>query len=154
MYLFKSFNSTKIQTDILLYNRPKIKTIHKMNIIQTENMPTANGHYSQCIEHNGILYLSGQLPIDRETKKIPTTISAQTNLVLKNIETILHEANSDKNHILQVRIYIPTIQLWEEVNAVYSDFFGTHKPTRCIIPTNELHFNALIEIEVTAITKS
>ncbi|WP_282630622.1 RidA family protein [Empedobacter sedimenti] len=125
-----------------------------MKIIQTENMPIANGHYSQCIEHNGILYLSGQLPIDRETKKIPSTISEQTELVLKNIETILHEANSDKNHVLQVRIYIPNIQLWDEVNAVYSDFFGTHKPTRCIIPTNELHYGALIEVEVTAITKS
>ena len=125
-----------------------------MKIIQTENMPIANGHYSQCIEHNEILYLSGQLPIDRETKKIPTTISEQTNLVLKNIETILHEANSDKNHVFLVRIYIPNIQLWDEVNAVYSDFFGTHKPTRCIIPTNELHYGALIEVEVTAIKKS
>ncbi len=125
-----------------------------MKIIQTENMPIANGHYSQCIEHNEILYLSGQLPIDRETKKIPTTISEQTNLVLTNIETILHEANSDKNHVLQVRIYIPNIQLWDEVNAVYSDFFRTHKPTRCVIPTNELHYGALIEVEVTAIKKS
>lgn len=124
-----------------------------MNIIQTKNMPTANGHYSQCIEHNGILYLSGQLPIERETKKIPSTISEQTNLVLKNIETILHEANSDKNHVLQVRIYIPNVQLWDEVNTVYSDFFGTHKPVRCVIPTNELHYGALIEVEVTAITK-
>ncbi|MGV0977861.1 RidA family protein [Empedobacter falsenii] len=125
-----------------------------MKIIQTENMSIANGHYSQCIEHNGILYLSGQLPIDRKTKKIPTTISEQTILVLKNIETILHEANSDKNYVLQVRIYIPNIQLWDEVNAVYSDFFGTHKPTRCVIPTNELHYGALIEVEVTAIKKS
>ena len=77
-----------------------------MKIIQTENMPIANGHYSQCIEHNEILYLSGQLPIDRETKKIPTTISEQTNLVLKNIETILHEANSDKNHVFLVEMSI------------------------------------------------
>ena len=125
----------------------------KMNIIHTESMPIANGHYSQCIEHNGILYLSGQLPIDCETKEMPTSISEQTNLVLKNIETILHQANSDKNHILQVRIYIPNIQLWDEVNAAYSIFFEDHKPTRCVIPTNELHYGALIEVEVTAISK-
>ena len=124
-----------------------------MNIIQTENMPIANGHYSQCIEHNRILYLSGQLPIDRKTKTIPPTITEQTNLVLQNIETILHEANSDKNHVLQVRIYIPDVELWDKVNTVYSTFFGAHKPARCVVPTNALHYGALIEVEVTAITK-
>ncbi|WP_409516889.1 RidA family protein [Empedobacter sp.] len=44
--------------------------------------------------------------------------------------------------------------MWDEVNAVYSDCFGTHKPTRCVIPTNELHYGSLIEVEVTAIKKS
>ncbi|WP_312556711.1 RidA family protein [Empedobacter brevis] len=124
-----------------------------MRVIQTENMLAPNGHYSQCIEHNGILYLSGQLPVDPQTKTIPRTISEQTILVLKNIASILHEAGSDKNNVLQVRIYIPSIKLWDEVNTVYSKFFGTHQPVRCIIPTNELHYGALIEIEVTAILK-
>lgn len=57
-----------------------------MKIIDSPKMPKTNGHYSQCIEHNGILYLSGQLPIDQISKKIPKTIEEQTDLVLQNIE--------------------------------------------------------------------
>ena len=114
-------------------------------------MPASNGHYSQCIEHNGILYLSGQLPIDRETKTIPTSIEEQTDLVLKNIETILKEAGSNKKNVLQVRVYISNIKLWDKVNDRYSFFFEEHKPVRCVIPTGELHFGCLIEIEAMAI---
>ncbi len=122
-----------------------------MKTIETPKMPKANGHYSQCIEHNGILYLSGQLPIDQNTKIIPESIEEQTDLVLKNIETILIESGSSKNHILQARIYISDIELWDKVNERYSVFFQQHKPTRCVIPTRELHFGCLIEIEITAI---
>ena len=124
-----------------------------MKIIDTPKMPKANGHYSQCIEHKGLLYLSGQLPIDQKTKNIPSSIEDQTDLVLKNIERILVEAGSSKNHILQVRVYISNIELWDNVNERYSFFFQEHKPTRCIIPTHKLHFGCLIEIEVTAIVK-
>ncbi|MCK5775102.1 MAG: RidA family protein [Bacteroidales bacterium] len=123
-----------------------------MKIIDTPKMPKANGHYSQCIEHNGLLYLSGQLPIDQKTKNIPSSIEEQTDLALKNVETILIESGSYKDQILQVRVYISNIELWDKVNKRYSLFFKDHKPTRCIIPTRELHFGCLIEIEVTAIT--
>jgi reactive intermediate/imine deaminase len=122
-----------------------------MRIIDNPKMPVSNGHYSQCIEHNGILYLSGQLPVNMETKTIPRGIEEQTDLVLKNVGTILVEAGSNKFNVLQVRIYIANINLWDKVNSVYSNFFEYHKPARCIIPTSELHFGCLIEIEVTAI---
>jgi reactive intermediate/imine deaminase len=122
-----------------------------MKKITTPNMPKANGHYSQCIAHNGLLYLSGQLPIDPETRNIPEGIEAQTELALNNVETILEEAGSSKDQVLQVRIYIPDVALWDSVNAVYSTFFESHKPVRSIVPTRELHFGVLIEIEVTAV---
>ena len=70
-----------------------------MKTIETPKMPKANGHYSQCIEHNGILYLSGQLPIDQNTKIIPESIEEQTDLVLKNIETILISGIFRENQI-------------------------------------------------------
>ena len=124
-----------------------------MKIIKSLNIPKANGHYSQCIEHKGILYISGQLPIHQETKKVPKSIEDQTDLVLKKIETILSEANSSKNNILQVRVYISNIELWDKVNNRYSVFFKSHKPVRCIVPTRNLHYGCLIEIEVTASTE-
>ena len=114
-------------------------------------MPASNGHYSQCIRHNGILYLSGQLPLDLVTKEIPTTIAAQTDLVLQKVATILTEAGSAIDKVLQVRVYISDIDLWDKVNERYSVFFGKHRPVRCIVPSRELHFGCLIEVEVTAV---
>lgn len=124
-----------------------------MEIIQTDKMPKSNGHYSQCIHHNGILYLSGQLPINPVNREISKTIEEQTLQTLFNVELILKEAGSSKKEVLQVRIYISDISLWDKVNAVYSNFFEDHKPARSIVPTRELHFGCLIEIEVTAIKK-
>ena len=121
-----------------------------MKIISTERMPISNGHYSQVVEHNGTLYLSGQLPVDPVTKKIPGSIEEQTRVVLSKIELLLNEAGSSKQHVIQMRIYISDIALWDQVNAVYSEFFGNHKPARCIVPTRELHFGSLIEVEATA----
>ncbi len=121
-----------------------------MKTIITPNMPQANGHYSTVIEHNGLLYLSGQLPYERGSKNMAVGIEAQTKQVLENIEFILGEAGSNKNQILQMRLYIPNISLWETVNAVYAEFFSEHKPVRTVVPTRELHFGALIEIECIA----
>jgi len=122
-----------------------------MKIINTPNMPKSNGHYSQCIAHNGMLYLSGQLPINQADRSIPDTIEAQTDLALHNAEQILVAAGSNKSKVLQVRVYISNISLWDKVNERYAAFFQDHKPVRSIIPTRELHFGCLIEIEVTAV---
>ncbi len=119
-----------------------------------DGMPKSNGHYSQVIEHSGILYLSGQLPIDASTKKIPESIKEQTELVLAKIELLLNEAGSNKNKILQTRVYISDVSLWDIVNHVYIKFFGDHKPARSIVPTRELHFGCLIEIEALAVLNS
>lgn len=122
-----------------------------MKILQNDAMPRANGHYSQCIEHNGILYLSGQLPIHSETKLIPSSIEEQTLLALQNVQRILEAANESITSIIQVRIYIADILLWDKVNTVYAAFFGDHKPARSIVPTGALHYGAQIEIEVLAV---
>ena len=114
-------------------------------------MPKSNGHYSQCILHNGILYLSGQLPVDPKTRSIPETVEGQTDLALRNVGLILAEAGSSKEQVIQMRIYLSNIELWDKVNKRYSAFFGNHKPVRSIVPTREMHFGCLIEIEATAI---
>ena len=82
-----------------------------MEIVSNHDMPKSNGHYSQCIKHNGILYLSGQLPINTEDGKIPERIEEQTDLVLENVEKILISAGSNKNNVIRTRIYIPNVCL-------------------------------------------
>lgn len=122
-----------------------------MKIISSKNIPSANGHYSPCIEHNGTLYISGQLPVDPATKQIPDGVEAQTLLVLEKIDVILTEAGSSREKVIQMRIYISDIALWNKVNKVYTQFFGAHKPVRCVVPVGELHYGCLIEAECVAI---
>lgn len=119
-----------------------------MKIISTPDMPKSNGHYSQCIEHNGLLYLSGQLPIVPESKMIPLEIEDQTIQVFKNIEKILTEAGSELDKIIQVRIYISDIIYWDKINFIYSEIFKNSKPVRSIIPVGKLHFDCLLEVEI------
>ncbi|UCH96961.1 MAG: RidA family protein [Candidatus Aminicenantes bacterium] len=115
------------------------------------NAPQPAGHYSQAIVHNDVVYVSGQLPIVPETgEKIPGPIEEQTAQVLRNVSAILKAANSDLSQVLKTTIYISDISLWDEVNEVYSEFFGNHRPARSVVPTRELHFGFQIEMEVIA----
>lgn len=120
-----------------------------MEIIETAEMPKSNGHYSMCIVHNKTAYTAGQLPIGLN-KEIPTGIEAQSLMVFEKIEKIVTAAGSSKNQIIQMRIYLSDIEEWGKVNKVYADFFGSHKPVRCVIPTRELHYGCLIEAEAIA----
>ena len=122
-----------------------------MRIITSEKIPTPKGHYSPAIEHNGLLYLSGQLPVDPQTEQVPDGIEAQTRQVLQNVKLILTEAGSSMDQVLQVRLYISDVALWGAVNEVYASLFGAHKPVRAIIPTRELHHGCLIEVEAVAV---
>ncbi|MGB4973484.1 MAG: RidA family protein [Cyclobacteriaceae bacterium] len=121
-----------------------------MQIVISKNIPQPKGHYSPCITHNGIVYVSGQLPFHPKTREIPEGIEKQTWQVLQNLELILNEAGSSTAKVLQMRIYIPKMEMWDLVNKIYAEFFGAHKPVRCIVPTRELHYGCLIEIEATA----
>jgi reactive intermediate/imine deaminase len=121
-----------------------------MKIILTDRMPAVKGHYSPVVEHGGLLYLSGQVPVDPVTQKVPDTIEEQTELVLSKIDLLLRESGSSRRKVLQARIYITDISLWDQVNKVYAGFFGEHKPARCVIPAGKLHYGCLIEAEVVA----
>lgn len=122
-----------------------------MKYIQTKNALKANGHYSQAVAYNGILYLSGILPFDRLTGQfIDSTIKIQMAEVLNNLDSILKEAGTDRNHILKTTLYISNIELWEEVNHIYGEYFGSHRPARSIVPTGRLHFDSKIEMEAIA----
>jgi len=126
-----------------------------MNKIQPTNIPVPKGHYSPAVEHNGLVFVSGQLPWNYATGEIETgAIELQTELALRNVENILHAANSDLNHVLSMTIYVSEMELWDKVNEVYSRILGEHKPSRAIVPVKELHFGTKIEIQAIATVKS
>lgn len=97
------------------------------------------------------MFVSGQLPIDIDTgEKVIGDISTQASTVLKNLEEILTSVGSSKDQVLKVTVYIPDVKLWDEVNAIYSEFFGEHKPARVVVPTRELHYGFSVEIDAIA----
>jgi 2-iminobutanoate/2-iminopropanoate deaminase len=119
-------------------------------IIPPGTRPPA-GHNTPAIVHNGLVYVSGQLPIDPVTGQHETgDIAAQTQLVLNNLKRILEAAGSSLDQVLQVTVYTSDVSLWGEINRIYAEFFGNHKPTRAVVPTAPLHYGFLIEIAAIA----
>ena len=122
-----------------------------MKTIQPGEQPRPKGHYSPGILHNGLIYVSGQLPMTLDTRQPVTgTIEEQTELALRNVEAVLHAAGSDLDHVLQMTIYVSDMELWDAVNSVYARVMGEHRPARAMIPVKELHFGTKIEIQAIA----
>lgn len=123
-----------------------------MRPIQPKDQPTPKGHYSPGIEHHGVIYVSGQLPIDLVTRE-PFTgdIGEQTELALRNVEAVLNAAGSDLSRILQMTIYVSDMELWDSVNKRYAEVMGDHRPARAIVPVKDLHFGTQIEIQAIAL---
>lgn len=121
-----------------------------MKYIQTDKSPSPGGHYSQATVSGGFVFVSGQLPIDPVSGGIGSSIADQTRQVLDNLENILEAAGSSFKHVVKSTVYISDISLWGEVNRIYTERFGNHKPARAVVPTRELHFGCLIEIEAIA----
>lgn len=111
----------------------------------------SNGHYAFATIHQNTVYVSGQFAINPETtEKEFGPIEEETLQALKNVEMIVEAAGSKKEKILRMTLYISDIHLWDKVDAVYTEFFGEHKPARTIVPTNELHFGFKIEMDAIA----
>jgi 2-iminobutanoate/2-iminopropanoate deaminase len=122
-----------------------------MRVIQPEDQPRPKGHYSPGIEHDGLIFVSGQLPMDLVTREpFAGDIETQTELALRNVEAVLKAAGSDLQHVLQMTIYISDIELWDAVNRTYSKVMGEHRPARAIVPVKDLHFDTKIEIQAIA----
>ena len=122
-----------------------------MHTVLTKDAPKPAGHYSQAIVANGIVYVSGQLPIDPKTAgRAVGSIDEQAAQALRNVKAVLEAAGSDLDHVLKTTVYVSDIALWGRVNEVYAQFFGDHRPARAVVPTRELHFGYQIEIEAVA----
>lgn len=123
-----------------------------MREIIAEGAPKPRGHYSHAVEWNGLLFVSGQLPIGPDGVVHPElSVKEQTILVLGNLKTVLEASGSDLAHVLRAGVYISEISHWDQVDQVYGQFFGDHRPARSVIQVDRLHFGAKIEIELVAV---
>ncbi|RLJ71123.1 2-iminobutanoate/2-iminopropanoate deaminase [Hydrogenivirga caldilitoris] len=121
--------------------------------IFTEGAPAPVGPYSQAIEVNGTLYVSGQIGIDPGTNRLRESFEGQAEQVLKNVEAVLQEAGYSKGDIVKVVIYLTDITKFKEFNSLYESFFQgiEPKPARVTVGVKELPLGAQIEVEVTAV---
>lgn len=122
-------------------------------IIYTDNAPAPIGPYSQAVEQNGMLFISGQVPVDPETGSVvPGGVSEQTNMVLKNVQAIITAAGygNDLSKILKCTIYLNDMSHFTEMNAVYGTYFPTDPPARAAFAVKELPLSVMVEIEAVA----
>ncbi len=121
-----------------------------MNTIATSNAPGAIGPYSQGYEVNGIIYTSGQIPVNPATGEIPEGIAAQTEQSCKNVGAILEAAGSGFDRVFKTTCFLAEIADFAAFNEVYAKYF-TSKPARSCVAVKDLPKGVLCEIEAIAV---
>ena len=124
-----------------------------MQQIHTENAPKAIGPYSQAIKVGGLVFASGQLPIDMMTGQFPEGIKEQTRASLTNAAAILKEAGSDLSRVVKTTVFLSDMDNFAAMNEVYAEFFSQPYPARSAVAVKTLPKNALVEIECVATTE-
>lgn len=121
-------------------------------IISTPNAPAAIGPYSQAVEVNGTLYVSGQIPIDPATGKlVEGDVTVQAQQVFRNIRAILDEAGYSFADVVKSTVYLSDMSYFSDVNAVYKEYYHTECPARAAFAVKGLPLGSLVEIESVAI---
>lgn len=122
-----------------------------MKKIITQKAPEAIGPYSQAIEHNELIYISGQLPLNPETGEFAEGgVDELTRQSMKNIEAILLKAGSSLDKILKTTIYVQDLNDFAVINEAYGSFFGDPAPARACVEVARLPKGARLEIEAIA----
>ena len=116
-------------------------------IIHTENAPKAVGPYSQAVEVNGMLFISGQIPINPATGTVPEGIEAQTEQVMKNIGAILKEAGYSFENVVKSTCLLSDMVNFKAMNEIYGKYYAVNPPARAAFAVKDLPLGALVEIE-------
>lgn len=122
--------------------------MNEKTIIETEHAPAAVGPYSQGICINAVQFISGQLPVDPKTGKIVDGgIKEQTRQSLENIGAILNAAGLNYSNVLKTTVLLADINNFQEMNAVYNEYFKENPPARICFQVAALPMEAMVEID-------
>ena len=120
-------------------------------VIATENAPKAIGPYSQAIVHNGIVYLSGQIPLDPATNQIVEgDVGVQTERVLENIKAVLAASGSGLDRVLKTTVFLRDMGDFLKMNEVYGRYFASDSPARSTVQAARLPRDVSVEIDCIA----
>ena len=123
-----------------------------LNPIQTPNAPEAIGPYAQAVEAGGLIFCSGQIPINPATGSIEKAGAAeQTRQVLLNLKAVLEAAGSGLGKVVKTTVFLADMGDFPFVNSVYAEVFGGHRPARSTVQVARLPKSARVEIEAIAL---
>jgi 2-iminobutanoate/2-iminopropanoate deaminase len=123
-----------------------------MESIQTAQAPQAIGPYSQAVKANGMIFCSGQIPLDPATMQvIEGDVSAQTERVLRNLQAVLEAAGSSLQRVVKTTVFLADMGDFAAMNEVYGAFFGNNRPARSTVQVARLPRDVRVEIEVVAL---
>jgi 2-iminobutanoate/2-iminopropanoate deaminase len=122
--------------------------------VQTDKAPQAIGPYSQGIVANGLVFCSGQIPIDPATGELNTgTVEEQTRQVLKNVGAVLEAAGSSYDDVVKTTVFLQDMNDFAKMNGVYAEFFKAPNPARAAVQVARLPRDVKVEIEAIALVK-
>lgn len=120
------------------------------SIVETQAAPAAAGPYSQAVKANGLVFVSGQLPIHPETGEMPDSVAEQTAQSLANIKAILSAEGLDMSDVVKCMVFLTDMDQFGEMNAVYAEAFSEAAPARSAYQVVRLPKDAQVEIEAIA----
>ena len=119
----------------------------KKEIFYSQKAPEPKGPYSQAVIHNGVMYLSGQIPLDSAGALVRGTIEEETVAVLENIKLIVEEAGAGLEDVLKVTCYLSDMEDFKRFNDVYGSYFPENPPARATIQAGRLPLDVQVEID-------
>ncbi len=123
-------------------------------IIYTPDAPEAIGPYSQAVSIGGLVYCSGQIPLNPKTMKVEAeTVEEQTHQVLKNLSAVLKAAGSDVGKVIKTTCYLSDMANFARFNEIYAEYFGESKPARVTIEAAALPLGVLVEVDAIALSE-
>ena len=121
-------------------------------IVATENAPSAIGPYSQAVKTGGMVFCSGQIPIDVATGEfVSNDVAEQTEQVLKNLSAVLEAAGTSLNNVVKTTVFLSDMNDFAAMNEIYAKYFSENKPARATVQAARLPRDAKVEIDCIAI---
>ncbi|MCR8636102.1 MULTISPECIES: RidA family protein [Paenibacillus] len=121
-----------------------------LNIIATNQAPAAIGPYSQAVQFGELLFTSGQIPLGLDGQVVEGGIEEQTHQVFRNLKAVLEAGGSSFAHVIKATVFIKDMNQFAQVNQIYAEYFGDHKPARSTVEVARLPKDVFVEIELIA----
>lgn len=122
----------------------------KLNAISTDKAPAAIGPYNQAIQVGEFLFCSGQTPLRPDGTMVEGDVTEQAHQVFSNLKAVLEAAGTSLTHVVKTTVFLKDMNDFANMNAVYAEYFGDHKPARSTVEVARLPKDARVEIELIA----